>query len=385
MVLCYVIDSGLSTSLLLLATLIIMFYIYIYIMIMVIIIIINTILRRNCCILCPFCCRYLATGDAQQTISFSYRLGKTTVCHAIRETCDAIWNVLHDETIITPTTEDEWKAVARDFYKLWNFPHCLGALDGKHVVIQAPPKSGSAYYNYKGTFSVVLMALCNAEYCFTMVDIGAPGRESDGGVYSQTTFANLLESGSLSIPPATTLPSSSVSAPYVVVADAAFPLKTNMIKPYPGKNLSLTKEASCFHCSWARRVIENTFGILSARWRIFRRPIVALPENAIRATKAACVLHNFLQRRNDASDAGERFYCPAGFADTYDDNGVIVPGQWRSETLGTTLDSLQSITGNRSSRSAQNVRDTFVDFFVSPVGEVQWQYGRVNSVGPTVD
>lgn len=63
-----------------------------------------------------------------------------------------------------PTNSEEWLEIEQSWNEIWNFPHCVGALDGKHIVLQSPINSGSEYINYKGTFSIVLMALVDANY-----------------------------------------------------------------------------------------------------------------------------------------------------------------------------------------------------------------------------
>jgi len=114
----------------------------------------------------------------------------------------------HENTVIItafscllqiPHTEEEWKAVTEEFEKQWNFPHCVGALDGKLVGIEPPPNSGSLYYNYKQYHSIVLMALVDAQHRFLFVDIGCYGMVSDGGVFNICGLSSGLECNTLNI------------------------------------------------------------------------------------------------------------------------------------------------------------------------------------------
>ena len=57
-----------------------------------------------------------------------------------------------------PSSPQEWKAIADERYRCWNFPNYIGAADGKHVAILKPKHSGSDFYNYNGFYSVVLLA-----------------------------------------------------------------------------------------------------------------------------------------------------------------------------------------------------------------------------------
>ena len=144
--------------------------------------------------------RYLATGDAITTIAYNFQMGVSTARQIILDVCTAIWDVLAPIYMPVPS-EDKWKSTADEFYERWNFPNCIGAIDGKHVVIQCPFNSGSLFYNYKSYFSVVLLAVASADYRFVMVDVGAYGSSNDSGVLNHTTFFKQLRNKNLDVPP----------------------------------------------------------------------------------------------------------------------------------------------------------------------------------------
>lgn len=80
-------------------------------------------------------CRYLATGDTFQSLSFYFARGQSTISKIVAETTEAIWNTLKHDYMSLPQKE-HWKAIANRFWEVWNLPNCLGALDGKHIRIQ---------------------------------------------------------------------------------------------------------------------------------------------------------------------------------------------------------------------------------------------------------
>ena len=80
-------------------------------------------------------------------------------------------------------TEKSLMTMADEFYNTWNFSHCIGSIDGKHIRIQCPTNSGSMFFNYKMYFSVVLQAAADAHCRFTTIDVGGYGKQSDGGTF----------------------------------------------------------------------------------------------------------------------------------------------------------------------------------------------------------
>ncbi|CAH1978689.1 unnamed protein product [Acanthoscelides obtectus] len=101
---------------------------------------------------------YLATGNNYRTLSHLSRVSKSAISIMMPIVCETVYDCLKDFVKVFDT-HDAWKKVANGFEARCNFPFCCGAIDGKHVLIETPPHTGSEYFNYKGSFSVVLMAI----------------------------------------------------------------------------------------------------------------------------------------------------------------------------------------------------------------------------------
>nr|CAH7748447.1 unnamed protein product [Callosobruchus chinensis] len=278
---------------------------------------------------------FLASGMSFRNLSHFYRVSIPSISNLIPEVCWAIYESLKTQIKI-PDGEDEWKIIENGFNTRWNFPSCYGAIDGKHVNIKAPPKSGSEFYNYKKTNSIVLMAIADHN-CFTYIDVGANGSASDGGVFKNSSIYRRLEDGLLPMDG-------------IIVGDAAFPLKSYLL------------------LSRARRIVENAFGILVSRFRVFENAIPTSLNTVDAIVCASCALHNWL-RKNSYS------YITPTCVDREDSEGQIIPGTWRSEI--TPLISINDQRRGNHSVNAKEKRDLLKSYFMTN-GSVPWQFNRIS-------
>lgn len=313
---------------------------------------------------------YLAEGCSIQEIAWGYRIGRSTARGIIIQVCEVLWNVLSPSQLPQPNTTLFTK-ISEGFYKQWNVPNCIGAVDGKHINIKAPARSGSQFFNYKKSFSIVLMATCDADCRFTMIDIGSAGSSHDSTVFKNSCFGHELLQGSLDIPGPKALPNTDIMMPHFLVADAAFPLHQNIIRPFPGTNLGFEKNIFNYRISRARRTIESSFGILSQRWQILRNTIQSSVETCELLVQATIVLHNYLQNSESDLHPSEKKYCPTGYIDYLDDNGELQWGAWRAD--GAALQSVRRLGANNYTNEARENRNNLVKYFISRQGWVPWQ------------
>ncbi|XP_041484662.1 putative nuclease HARBI1 [Lytechinus variegatus] len=266
--------------------------------------------------------RHLASGSKYRDMKYPWRVPHNTISKVVREVCTAISEEYLDEQMTCPTNDEEWREIANDWLQRWNFPHTIGAIDGKHVACKAPPNSGSEYYNYKGFFSIILVALVSSDYKVLWADVSGNGSASDAQIYNQNELKQGLEIGDImGWPNQDPLPNDTQDVPYFIVGDDAFSLRTYLMKPYSAKALTREERIYNYRLSRARRVVENTFGIMANRFQVLLTTMQHHADTVRLILKTCILLHNLMRTRYPVLQNR--------LVDRQLKNGQIVPGEWR--------------------------------------------------------
>lgn len=266
----------------------------------------------------------------------------------------AVWRILQPLCMPVPTTQ-RWNESAESFNEVCKMRNCIGSVDGKHCAIKCPPHAGSQYYNYKHFHSIVLMAVADAHSNFIMIDVGAYGRDNDSTIFNESGMGKAFRDGRLNIPNPREIPGTDVVMPFYLVGDEAFPLRTNIMRPYARRDLHYSKRVFNYRLSTARRTVECAFGILVRKFGIFQTNIATNVKLAEGSIRSACVLHNYIRQRGN-------------------DNDSILENNFLEENVHIPqLRSLAPTSHHRGSIEAVEIRDKLNDYFISPVGSVPWQ------------
>lgn len=295
----------------------------------------------------------MATGESFRSLAFQYRVSHSWISAIVKEVSTAIVKTMFHLVMPLPNVK-QLKRVSDQYLLKWNFPNCVGAIVGKHIRMKAPINSGSLYYNYKEYYSMVLLAVVDAECKFIAIDVGSYGREGDAGIYLKSKIGQSIRNHTFNIPEPKALPRTNDVIPHVIVGDEAFALHENLMKPYP-RQQSLNDSSKAvynYRLSRARRTTENTFGILCAYFRLFFVPIATSPAVTDKLVVSACILYNILREAK-----------------------VLAPGQKHiDDLLPLTTENLIPLANHnvRAQMNSTQIRETFKNYFNGP-GAVEWQ------------
>jgi hypothetical protein len=149
---------------------------------------------------------------------------------------DVLWSKLSSKHLTFPDHE-RFLGTAVKFQERWNVPNIIGCLVRKHICIKCPKKARSLFYSNK-QFFIALQGVADPEIRFIFIDIGAWGKQSDGGMFSASNLYNLFEDSKSTLPKPASFDGSGTEMSFIILCDVACPLKTYLMKLFARKVLS---------------------------------------------------------------------------------------------------------------------------------------------------
>ena len=94
-----------------------------------------------------------------------------------------------------PSTDEELLKISEDFARIWDYPLCIGSVDGCHIPCSPKAADATDFYNYKGWYSTILFAVADASYKFIYFNVGCPGRMNDGFIFRRSALKEIFRPG----------------------------------------------------------------------------------------------------------------------------------------------------------------------------------------------
>lgn len=247
-------------------------------------------------------CVYALSSSAElRTVANLFGVGESTLRTAVHEFCELVVQIIMPSMISFPTTEGKMRDIIKGFLDDWQFPQTYGALDGCHIGVEPPKEYAADYYCYKHKYSTVLLAMCDSGCRFIYVNVGAPGRNNDANVYGRSSLPTLIAAHPMLDSLTSSIDGRNIQP--LILGDGAFPLSPNLMKPYAdGPVFNQQQRVFNYHLSRARRVIENAFGRLKARYRCLVKNLAYHIDRVPVIVQTCCTLHNLCEELGDTCE-----------------------------------------------------------------------------------
>ena len=231
----------------------------------------------------------LSSGNSLRGCAETYGIHESTASIIVREFCAAIEKHLKP-LVIEKQTKTTLNRIAAEFEELRGLPYVIGAVDGSHIPIIAPPLDPTSYYCRKGFYSALLQGVVDSTCRFWDYDFGWAGRCHDWTLFKNSDIGKKVMRGEL--------------LPYKLMGDAAYPMRPWFYSPFKGEKDGLPRAKAHWNFiqSSTRMAVERAFGILKGRWRILLKRI-DMPLRHVPNVVTTCIcLHNLCIIHRDKFD-----------------------------------------------------------------------------------
>ena len=239
--------------------------------------------------------RHLATGDSYTTLQYAFRVASSTIEKFVLEVCDAITRAYRDQVRRCPTLPISQRIGCRSSPPEVKLSACHGCPGWKAYFNQMSTSGRQPLPQLQG-----LPLYCTSGPGGWRLQVPVGGRGGSRVNFRCSDFQDLrhiIEDGSIGFPDSESLGIDGPKVNFFILGDDAFPLKLWLMRPYYSHGMDLKERVFNYRISQGRNVVENAFGILTSRFRIFHSPLQKEPLVVNRVVMACLVLHNLLRIR----------------------------------------------------------------------------------------
>ena len=231
----------------------------------------------------------LSSGNSLHGCAETYGIHESTASIIVREFCAPIEKHLKS-LVIEKQSKTTLSRIVVEFEELRRLPYVIGAVDGSHIPIIAPPIDPTSYYCRKGFYSVLFQGVVDSKCKFWDYDFEWIGCCHDWTLFQNSHIRKKVMKGEL--------------LPYKLMGDGAYPMRPWFYSPFKGEKDGLPRAKAHWNFiqSSTRMAVERAFGILKGRWRIMLKRI-DMPLRYVPNLVTACIcLHNLCIIHQDKFD-----------------------------------------------------------------------------------
>ncbi|CAI5454537.1 unnamed protein product [Caenorhabditis angaria] len=246
-------------------------------------------------------------GVSQHALAIRTGLSQTTIHRIIQECSTDL--IMHARDLIKWPSNDEIITQENYCLSISKGFRAFASIDGKHFRIDHPPNSGVYNRNYKQYFSFNTLFISDFNRRIIYMQICNSGQNSDAQLFAASPLKGFLENPN-NLPPLRNLPNTTIPASAYILGDGGFKLMKQVITPY--RRLNMTPEKAKFNTELSKiRVrVEHLFGVVTSKYRCFRKNLELAPSNAQRLIAALSVLHNLTLRPKIYATQNQQIFPP---------------------------------------------------------------------------
>ena len=229
--------------------------------------------------------RFYAKGNFQSETADLHGLSRMSVSTCVRATTNALVNKL-PQYISYPRDEASQNQIKQDFYKLRNFPHVLGAIDGTLIPIKAPPNDEHLFVCRKGYHALNIQGISDANGKFLDIVSKWPGSTHDAFMWSNCSLKDMFEQKEI--------------GEGWLLGDSGYPCRPYLMTPVMNPMTRAEGRYNRAHRT-TRCVVERAFGVWKSRFRCLHKSggcLMFKPEYVVKIVVATAILHNICKDKN---------------------------------------------------------------------------------------